>query len=288
MSYNAIVCKLSNVRRHSNADRLNVASANGNQVIVGLDHKDGDLGIFFGEGGALTEAMCHNNNLFSHKEKNKDQTISGFFGDSGRVRAQKFRGEISEGFWAPLNVFDWTGQHALADGDQFDFLGGHKICQKYYTPATLKAMGSGNKKQEKQVDKYNYSMLLKHYDTKQVRDYINRIPVDAVLYVSEKIHGCVSENSIVDTLEYGKVKISDLVKNKRSAHIKAFNVLTNEIIYSEVADWYFQEDDGDWYRVTLESGETIEITGNNPVWLPEQRCYRRVDELKENDILLVD
>lgn len=190
MSYNAIVCKLSNVRKHPNADKLLLASAQGYQVIVGLNHKDGDLGVFFGEGGCLTEAMCHNNNLFSHKEKNKDVTVAGFFGDNGRVRAQKFRGEISEGFWAPLEVLIWAGDlPGVKDGDQFDTFGGHKICQKYYTPATLRAMGSGNKRQEKQVDKYDYSMLLKHYDTKQIRDNGHRIPVGAVLYISEKIHG---------------------------------------------------------------------------------------------------
>ena len=34
------------------------------------------------------------------------------------------------------------------------------------------------------------------------------------------------------------------------------------------------------------NGQKIEITGNNPVWLPELHCYRRVDELIEGDILL--
>jgi hypothetical protein len=199
MSYNALVCKLSNIRRHSNADRLQVCSVNGYSVVIGLDQTDGDLGVFFGEGGKLSEEMCYNNNLFTHKEKNKDITLGGFFGDSGRVRAQRFRGEISEGFWTPLSFLDWAGDTSkLKDGDQFDTFCGHKICEKYYTPATLRQLNS-NKQQKKQIDKYNYSMLVKHYDTKQVRDYVNKIPVGSIISISEKIHGTSGRTGFIKT-----------------------------------------------------------------------------------------
>ena len=38
MSYKAIVTKLTNVRPHSNADKVQLATCHGNQVVIGLNH----------------------------------------------------------------------------------------------------------------------------------------------------------------------------------------------------------------------------------------------------------
>ncbi|MFH1547257.1 MAG: hypothetical protein ABIC57_02110, partial [bacterium] len=99
---NAIVTKLCNVRPHSNADRLQLATVLGAQVIVGLDAKDGDLVVYFDSNLRLSHEYLHFNNLYSNKELNFDSTQKGYFGKNGRVRAQKFRGEVSNGYVAEL------------------------------------------------------------------------------------------------------------------------------------------------------------------------------------------
>ena len=40
-------------------------------------------------------------------------------------------------------------------------------------------------------------------------------------------------------------------------------------------------------EIELEDGTKLTITGNNPVWLPTLNCYRRVDELKQGDYVLM-
>jgi len=47
MAYKAMIAKLTNVRPHPNADRLQLATLEGYQVIIGLNHKEGDVGIFY-------------------------------------------------------------------------------------------------------------------------------------------------------------------------------------------------------------------------------------------------
>jgi len=190
MSYEAIVCKLTNVRPHPNAKRIKLANASGYQIIVGLDAQEGKIGVFFPTDGQLLPAHCIVNKLYK-TDPATGLPMGGYFSANGRVRTQKFRGEASDGFWQELSSLDWTnGTDKLSLGDQFTHLNGHEVCKKYYTPATLRAMnskptkGKGNK--DNKVDR---SMLHQHYSTKQVRHHINAIPKDSVFYITEKCHG---------------------------------------------------------------------------------------------------
>ena len=46
-NYAATVVQIDNLRKHENADRLQITNIFGNTVIVGLDTKIGDVGLFF-------------------------------------------------------------------------------------------------------------------------------------------------------------------------------------------------------------------------------------------------
>jgi hypothetical protein len=191
MSYEAIVCKLKNIRSHPNADRLALSTISGYQTIIGLDYKEDQLGVFFPAGGKLSEKHLYENNLYTHSNLNKDTEKKGYFSDNGRVKAVKLRGEISEGFWQPIECFYWTGASKFREGDSITILKGELICEKYVTPATQRAINKRNKqtKQEKIRSKTDYSMLAQHYDTKQVRNNVHKIPEGALIYITEKLHG---------------------------------------------------------------------------------------------------
>jgi len=72
MSYEAIVAPIVNVREHPNADRLNLSTAAGHNVVISKDTEEGTLGIFFPSDGELGHEMCYENNLYRHTEYNKD------------------------------------------------------------------------------------------------------------------------------------------------------------------------------------------------------------------------
>ena len=68
MSYFAIVTKLKDVRPHSNADRLQLATVCGTTVCVDLSYKEGQLGVYFPTGGQLSVAFAEANNLLRKKD----------------------------------------------------------------------------------------------------------------------------------------------------------------------------------------------------------------------------
>ena len=203
MSYQAIVCKIKNVRKHPNADKLKLATVQGSQIIVGLNQKEDELGVFFLSDGMIMYDHCMKNNLYK-KNPETGEPMGGYFGTNGRVKALKLRGEVSEGFWQPLRSFEWTGKiDELVEGYQFDTINGIKICQKYYTPATLRAIGKKNnpKNGKTNVIKVDRSNMHEHYDTRQLRFEINKIPPGSIITVSEKIHGSSGRSGYICSRE---------------------------------------------------------------------------------------
>jgi len=207
--YKAIVCKIKNVRAHPNGDRLRLATVQGFQIIVGLDQEEGELGVFFPSDGCLLKDHCVKNNLY-RKNPDTGEEMGGYFGPNGRVKALKLRGSISEGFWQPISSFKWTGStSALEEGYEFDTLNGHKICEKYFTPATKNAMSKKNKKGKTNTLKVDRSMMHEHYSTEQLRYYINKIPKGALIGVTLKMHGTSGRTGLIKStkLKYNPAKL---------------------------------------------------------------------------------
>lgn len=181
--YQAIVARIQ-TRPHPNADRLQLGTVAGYQVVTSIDTEDGTLGVFFGPDGQLSPEMCEANDLIERKDPVTGARAGGYFGANRRVRAQRLRGEKSEGYWTPLHTLDFTGYDTskLKEGDQFTELNGVPICNKYYTPATLKAMSRGEQRRSNQY-------FHKHSDTAQLKHEIAFIPAGSILYFTEKLHG---------------------------------------------------------------------------------------------------
>ena len=192
-----------------------------------------------------------------------------------------------KGFWAPLSYFDYIPNLELKEGSTFTELKGHEICNKYINPATLRAIKNAQKGKTQKATYRETPLFPMHEDTKQLKYFINSLPLGSTIYISEKLHGCVSTDTLVETQELGTVTIGSLVNSPpETLHVKSFNTETNEVEYAEVSDYYFLPDDGEWYEIELEDGTKLEITGNNPVWLPNEEKYVRVDELTGKEILL--
>ena len=78
-NYSAKVVRLSGLRKHTNADRLQCVDIDFQTVITGLDARDGDFYVFFPCGTKIDESFLSFNNSFSDKELNKDKEKVGFF-----------------------------------------------------------------------------------------------------------------------------------------------------------------------------------------------------------------
>ena len=198
MSYKAIVTKLANVRAHSDpqVNRVKLATCHGNQIVISIDSKEGDLGVYFPSDGQLSHEFCRANNLYRDNLMNADPNDRpGMFDKNRRVRAQKFRGEISDGFWVPLTYFDFisTNHSSLigpgldVEGFEFDEWKNVPICSKYINPATVKMARENTGKKTKTAK--TSVMFKEHFDTGHFGKNLHEYDKGQFIIVTEKLHG---------------------------------------------------------------------------------------------------
>lgn len=278
--YNAVVAKVA-TRPHPNADRLQLATVSGYQVVVGLDVADGTLGVFFPAEGRLSPRMAEENDLVRRKDPVTGKPAGGMFDANLRVRSQRLRGEKSEGFWTELSSLAWTGYDLskLAEGDQFCELNGHEICAKYYTPATLRAMKGGTAA-TKRVNRY----FAEHVDTKQLRYEIDRIPDGAIVYLTLKMHGTSQRvGYVLDEVVQPQGWLSRALRRKPKVTEEYRTLVgTRRVVLRDPEHKGFYGDDEDFRRhaiATLEGnlhqgevlyGEIVGWTGSGaPIMTPQ-------------------
>ena len=130
--YAAYVTRIKNLRKHSNADRLLCGECFGNTVIVGLDTKPEELGVYFPVDGKLGTEYAVKNDLLRRKDEN-GKPAGGYLDPEKRnIKALKLRGEKSDGLFMPLSSLNgFTDIAKLREGDVITILNGVTICEKY-------------------------------------------------------------------------------------------------------------------------------------------------------------
>jgi hypothetical protein len=196
MSYLATIAKLENTHRFEGSDFLQVSTCLGDQVIVNLDAKDGDIVIHFSSDGQLSHEFCFENNLYSKGEMNKNPEAKGYFDHKRRVRAQIFRKQKSEAYVCGLGCLTFTGVDlsTLTLGTRFDSLNGVPICNKYITPATLKAAKGNQPKQKTGLVAYLKDKFPEHIDTEQLK-YAKDTDLVGLVTITQKLHGTSSRHA---------------------------------------------------------------------------------------------
>jgi hypothetical protein len=112
-------------------------------------------------------------------------------------------------------------------------------------------------------------------------------------FVSRKLDGCLTENTMIEFEDGKKIKIKEVVEKNLSGKIKSYNTKTKKIEYKEILNWMknlsdVNSDNAEWYEITLENDKKITLTGNHRIWLPELKCWRRTDELNGNETILFE
>lgn len=215
MAYKAYVVEIKQLREHSNADKLRVATVFNNDVIVGLDVKIGDVMIYFPTDGQLSEEFATANNLVRRKDENGNN-VGGYLDPAKRnIKAIRLRGEKSDGLLVPLESLEKVvGKKSIVEklkiGDSFDVLNGVQICQKY-VPISKKTVhsntkGNGKKRSLKDI----YPLFDEHKDTSQLAYSMNEFKQGDKLTVSLKLHGTSG-------------RVSNTVKNTNSFLDKILN-----------------------------------------------------------------
>ena len=104
--YCGYVVKIEKLRKHENADRLQIATVFGNDVVVGLEVHIGDILIYFPTDGQLSAEYCEHNHLC--RKKSDGSPDGGYLDERKRnVKAIRLRGEKSDGLLMPLSSLDF-------------------------------------------------------------------------------------------------------------------------------------------------------------------------------------
>lgn len=314
--YACTIVKIGELHPIEGKDKIVSTLVNGLSMVIRKDQvKEGDIMIYAMNETQLNEKFLSANNLYDienydknsnavevgkllfEDKKDEAKTHVGFFNKYGRVKLIRLGGTPSYGYLFSINelakvypdVLD-VNLEELVDTD-FDTVCGELFVQVYVPPVKEGTpRGSRDKKRNRKL--FQFDRLIPghfsfHYDTGQfAREVKNFQPTD-VVSISVKIHGCVEENTIVETLEYGKITIGEIVNKQIDCHIRARDINSETDVFVPIDNFYKVENDGEWYEIELENGTKLIITGNNPVWCPELGVYRRVDELVGDEKLLI-
>ena len=188
MAYCGYITRLKNVRKHSNADRLQLADCFGNTVIVGLDYTEGQLGVYFPVDGQLSEEFCKVNDLVRRKDENGNPAGGYLDPDKRNIKAMKLRGEKSDGLFMPLTALaNFTTVSDLKEGDTITVLNGVEICKKYIPKRKAGEWHGGSKGRKTKVD--FCPTFAQHVDTEQLAYNLNAFKTGDIVELTLKMHG---------------------------------------------------------------------------------------------------
>lgn len=190
MSYCGFVITVDKLRKHPNADRLQLLTVFGTDVCVGLDVAVGDTGIYFPCDGQLTARFCEENHLCTHNLNGEKD--SGYMDPKKRnIKAIKLRGEKSDGLFVPLKAIAYTGVNLneIKVGDHITELNGHEICRKYIPPTTVKVghVSEGNSTRKTKVPVA--PLFAEHADTEQLAYNLGAFKCTDEVEITLKMHG---------------------------------------------------------------------------------------------------
>lgn len=275
------IVKVEKVEKHPNADALSIATVLGNYpVITKLDqYKEGQLVSYI----PIDSVVDTNHPSFSFLEK-------------PRIRARKLRGIYSQGLLVDVpdenlvegdSVVDIFGLKKYVYVEELeDILGLDDETKKYYHIPNYN-IGQTKPKGRNALPPPT-GWAAPYYDLESFRKHYKRFEIGEEIVVSEKIEGCVTGDTLVSTLEYGEIPISEIVINRLNCMVKSYNHALNKEEYCKVKEFSKLQSNNNWYEITSEHGTVIKITGEHLVFSFNQNSYIQVKNLTENDEILFD
>jgi hypothetical protein len=192
-NYAVVVCSLDKFIDLPNCDNIKAALVcGGNSVIVSKSAQTKEIGLYFPVECQISHEFLSQNNLYRKGEwGNIDSTKSGFFELNRRVKAVKFRGNKSEGFWIPVNSLSYLGIpiEAFTEGLTFDAIGDNEICRKYIAKRNPIGQPKLRGRQPRLEDKIVEHQFRFHYDVENLRRNIHKIQPEDWISISDKWHG---------------------------------------------------------------------------------------------------
>lgn len=210
------VVKVEKLKKHPNADRLQIAEFFGNEVCVGLDVVPGEIGVYFPSDLQLSLEFCLHNNLL--RKLPDGNPGPGYLDlDKRNVKAINLRGCKSDGLYCGLQSLEFTGMNfdELNIGDTITVVNGVEICCKYI-PKNLGRNYSkgGNKTRKKKVPVA--PLFSEHADTEQLAYNLAAFKPGDQIEITLKMHGTSQRTGYLPVLKHwvGSPIAFDIIERK--------------------------------------------------------------------------
>lgn len=196
-NYVATVIRVAALADLEGLDNLKALQVYGMQALVSKDTEIGSLGVLFSTEVQLSQDYAKWNNLHRHSNLNIFPSETGYLEDSRRVKAIKLRGHRSDSIFMPLESFSYLGVKPsdFAVGDTFDSINGEEILRKY----VVKEPGV-NKGPQAKIRRVDLKVFPLHTDTENYWRNSDKIPLNAPIVVTQKLHGT--------SVRYGTVPVA--------------------------------------------------------------------------------
>lgn len=285
------IVKVENLRPHSNADRLQVATFFGNDTIVSLDTPKGEMGIYFPVDLQLSTAFCEANNLVRKKDDAGNNTGGYLDPDKRNIKAIKLRGEKSDGLYLPLRALECTGAN-LEDfqvGDKIDVVNGFEVCRKYIPmrQASSDNRGTGNRTRKHHAP--IAPLFAEHADTEQLAYNLDAFKCGQQIEITLKMHGTSQRTGYLPKFQKYKRTLWDRIFHREGTPIYDWGYVTGTrrtVLNDFEGGFYgsnaFREPHAKFFEGKLHKGETVyyEVVGFQTTGAP---IMGTVDNKKTKD-----
>lgn len=208
------IVQITELRKHKNADRLQVATIYGNNVIVDNKVKLGAVGVYFPTDLQLSEAFCKANDLVRRKDG------GGYLDPVKRnIRTIRLRGEISDGLYLPIScLMEFTKISDLVIGDTIEVLNGQEICRKYIPYSSNKVSNVKKEIKSKKIKESFFPTFYEHVDTKQLAYNLGDFHNGDVVQITLKMHGCSGRTAYLPKIKYHRSWFDKIFHKKGAAY----------------------------------------------------------------------
>lgn len=224
-NYTAKIFRIDRIRKHSNADRLQIVTVDYQTVITGMDAQKGDLYVFIPAGSKLNRDYLHTQSEFRDTTLNSDPLKSGFFEHTCAVKALNLRGEKSYGYIIPAkSVADWVGVSvdilAENEGKYFDTINDRPFVSKYI-PITTNTAGRGKARKSQKIARASRlidGQVNFHVSTPNFRRNLHAINPNDIIDITYKLHG--TSWVVANVLVKRKLTLMDKISKFFGANIQ--------------------------------------------------------------------
>ena len=277
------VVRVENLRPHSNADRLQIATFFGNDTCVGLDVVQGEIGIYFPSDLQLSAEFCDENHM-CRKRANGTADTGYLDGDKRNIRPIRLRGEKSDGIFVSLSAVAYTGVNLdeLNIGDKVEMLNGHEICCKYIPRGrTVSANKTGNRTRKKKEP--IAPLFAEHADTEQLSYNLNAFKPGDQIEITLKMHGCFISGTQV---RMGNGKLEQIQRLKVGDEVLGYNFNTDKFEKTKIINVFHNAPSSKWNKIKISRDHLkgdkrgyITATPNHPFWSKELDCWIEAKDL---------